>query len=114
MCAVFSYQVGDYSKKRAMLISYVPSIRVRDSGRNWEQGKFRLDIKKKVWGLFWGFFLVRIFGQDRGHREVVVTLSCSELDWTGPEQHDLTWKSFFEWGFEQNSPQKSLPVSITY
>lgn len=41
-------------------LSHTCSKRVRDSGHNWEQGKFQLDMKKKVLILFWGFFDVYI------------------------------------------------------
>lgn len=42
-------------------LSHMCSKRVRDSGHNWEQGKFQLDIMKKVWSLFWGFFGAYIY-----------------------------------------------------
>lgn len=130
LCAVFSYQVGGYRENKGMLISHVPSTRVRDSGHNWEKEKFQLDIKKKVLRLFWGFsgaekpcvyvYICSLSIFRHGNRATgrllnhscseLINLSCSELDWAGPEQHDLTWKSFSEGGFEQNSLQKSLPI----
>lgn len=89
------------------------SKRVRDSGHNLGQGKFQPDMRKS----FWGFFVVRVFRHGNCTPERLLnrpTSSCSELDWTGPEQCDLTWKPFFEWGFEPNDLQKSLPSYIIY
>ena len=104
LCAVFSYQVSDYREDRARLISHVHSKRVRDSGHNLEQGKFQLHIRKS-------FFAVRIFRHGNWAPERLLNRpasSRSELDWTGPEQRDLTWKSFFE--FEPNDLRRSLPA----
>lgn len=106
LCAVFSCQVGDCREDRARLISHVHSKRIRDSGHNLEQGKFQPDIRKS-------FFAVGIFRHSNWAPERQFncpTLLCSELDWTGPEQHDLTWKPFFDWGFEPNDLQRSLPT----
>lgn len=88
--------------------------------RQWRQLGAReipIGYKEKGLGFVLGVFFVPIFGhrtRATGRLLNHSTLSCSELDWTALEQHDLTWKSFFGWGFEQNNPQKSLIVSIIY
>lgn len=52
LCAIFSYQVGNYREGRARLISHVHGKRVRDGRHILEQGKFQLYLRK-----CFGFFL---------------------------------------------------------